>query len=242
MATGKHHTVTPQTLRTRTALVAVVAGACAAAVGTLSSSSSTTTATSSTPTTQSATLAGVSSPIDDVPRAGPAAATADMQTYRQQLTAGKKIRAEHEAAENAKRRPMFAEPIKWGTYTFTSPFAMRWGSFHGGIDLAAPLGTPIQAITDGEVIAAGPASGYGNWVQVRAEDGTVTMYGHMASSGVLVTKGQHVTAGDVIALVGTEGFSTGPHLHLEVWKDGRTKIDPVVWLAAKGVRLPALGG
>ena len=46
-------------------------------------------------------------------------------------------------------------------------------------------------------------------------DGTVTMYGHMATAGLLVQKGQHVTAGDVIALVGSEGFSTGPHLHYE---------------------------
>ena len=137
---------------------------------------------------------------------------------------------------------MVVSPIKLGVYQLTSAFAPRWGTFHGGIDMAAPLGTPIHAATDGVVVAAEPASGYGHWVQVKAPDGTITMYGHMASSGVLVHEGQKVTAGDVIALVGSEGFSTGPHVHFEVWKNGKTKIDPGVWLASKGVRLSALTG
>ena len=68
------------------------------------------------------------------------------------------------------------------------------------------------------------------------------MYGHMSSSGVLVQKGQHVNAGDVIALVGNEGFSFGPHVHFEVWKNGTTKIDPMPWLAQHGVRLSAYTG
>ena len=135
------------------------------------------------------------------------------------------------------RRPMFESPLPLGSYQLTSAYANRWGSFHGGIDMAAPLGTPIHAVTDGVIKEAGPASGYGNWVQLQADDGTITMYGHMSSSGVLVHAGQRVTAGDVIALVGNEGFSTGPHVHFEVWKNGNTKIDPAPWLARHGVQL-----
>ena len=147
-----------------------------------------------------------------------------------------------EARKAAASRPLFDSPLPLGGYQFTSLYADRWGSFHGGLDLAAPLGTPIHAAADGVVVEAGPASGYGNWIQVKLADGTINMYGHMAASGVLVQKGQKVTAGDVIALVGNEGFSTGPHCHFEVWKNGSTKIDPAPWLAERGVRLANYGG
>ena len=82
----------------------------------------------------------------------------------------------------------------------------------------------------------------GRTLAASSDDGTITMYGHMASSGVLVQKGQRVTAGDVIGLVGNEGFSTGPHVHFEVWKNGTTKIDPAPWLAEHGVRMSAYTG
>lgn len=238
-------------LKARTALVAMAAGAVAVAVA-----GSGNTGDVSTPVPLAAAdgaAAGVpanAAPAATTPSAAttgteggivPAASTADMDGYSSQLAVGKRLAAAAAAREAAARKPLFAAPIT-DKYSFTSGYAMRWGSFHGGLDLAAPLGTPIHAVTDGVVKEAGPASGYGNWIQVQAEDGTITMYGHMASSGVLVTKGQKVTAGDVIGLVGSEGFSTGPHLHFEVWKSGSTKIDPAPWLAAKGIRLNAYTG
>ncbi|MGK2320546.1 M23 family metallopeptidase [Gordonia rhizosphera] len=235
---GKHRISAPPTALKggRAALIAMAAGAAVAAVAQVG-------ATDNAPTPTNA--ANIDTPAA-TPDLGPGVVAGspakDMSTFTDQLAVGKDLAAAEAARENLLRRPLFTSPIPVGQYQFTSTFAMRWGSFHGGIDMAAPLGTPIHAATDGVVIEAGPASGYGNWVQIRADDGTVTMYGHMASSGVLVQKGQHVTAGDVIALVGNQGFSTGPHLHFEVWKGGTTKIDPAPWLAAHGVRLSGYTG
>ncbi|MFT3899204.1 MAG: M23 family metallopeptidase [Gordonia sp. (in: high G+C Gram-positive bacteria)] len=230
---GKHRVTAPPTSMKggRAALIALAAGAAVAAASQALSSDKT-----ATPATAA----------DGTPDKGPGVVAAtsdtDMSSFTRGLGKGREIAAAEDARENLKRRPLFTSPIPMGVYSFTSGFGPRWGSFHGGLDLAAPLGTPIHAAHDGVVINAGPASGYGNWVQIKAADGTVTMYGHMSSSGVLVQKGQHVTAGDVIALVGNEGFSFGPHVHFEVWKNGTTKIDPAPWLAAHGVRLSAYTG
>ena len=117
----------------------------------------------------------------------------------------------------------------------TSGFGARWGSSHQGLDIAAPIGTPIRVPLDGTVIDSGPASGFGQWVRVRHDDGTITVYGHISESHVRV--GQSVSAGDVIADVGNEGRSTGPHLHFEVITPGGTKINPRPWLDERGIGL-----
>lgn len=121
--------------------------------------------------------------------------------------------------------------------TYTSCFCERWGTFHWGIDLAAPLGTPIGAVGAGVVLKAGPASGFGNAIYIQHENGDVTVYGHMRI--LEVKAGDIVQPGQEIAKVGTEGFSTGPHLHLEVHVgaiDGE-KIDPGPWLAERGIKV-----
>lgn len=236
---GDRRSGPPSSLKARTALIAVAAGAAAAAVAGSSTHDATAADPAPAENAPAPALAANSADLDG--GAVPAASHADMDGFGTQLTVGKQLASAQAAREAASRKPMYAAPIT-AKYAFTSGYANRWGSFHGGLDLAAPLGTPIHAVTDGTVINAGPASGYGNWVQVKAADGTVTMYGHMASSGVLVKKGQKVTAGDVIALVGSEGFSTGPHLHFEVWKNGTTKVDPAPWLAQRGVKLNSYTG
>ncbi len=127
-------------------------------------------------------------------------------------------------------------PINPSSYYVSSGFAARWGTFHYGTDLAASLGTPIMAIGDGTVIAAGPASGFGNWVVIDHGNGFVSIYGHMRV--LAVSRGQSVSAGSLIAYVGSEGESTGPHLHLEIRTGiGGTAYDPEVWLAVRGVYL-----
>jgi len=131
-------------------------------------------------------------------------------------------------------------PLPDGTFTVSSPFGPREGGFHRGVDLAAPLGTSILAAIDGTVVAAGPASGFGNWIVVDSQhDGLMsTVYGHMFASGVLVHTGDVVHAGQQIGAVGAAGEATGPHLHFEVWPGGRlhggTAIDPMPWLASAG--------
>jgi murein DD-endopeptidase MepM/ murein hydrolase activator NlpD len=117
----------------------------------------------------------------------------------------------------------------------TSGFGSRWGRAHQGLDIAAPIGTPIRAPLAGTVIESGPASGFGMWVRVRHDDGTVTTYGHINRS--LVREGQKVGAGEVIAEVGNRGRSTGPHLHIEVETPGGKKINPRPWLDQHGIGL-----
>ncbi|MBF6356080.1 M23 family metallopeptidase [Nocardia higoensis] len=115
----------------------------------------------------------------------------------------------------------------------SSGYGARWGSMHYGIDFADALGAPIKSVSNGTVIEAGPASGFGLWVRVLQDDGTTAVYGHV--NDMYVQAGQRVNAGDVIATVGNRGQSTGPHLHLEIWDQGGNKIDPQPYLAAKGV-------
>jgi murein DD-endopeptidase MepM/ murein hydrolase activator NlpD len=139
--------------------------------------------------------------------------------------------AEERAEREARlQRPMFVMPTKG---VWTSGFGYRWGVLHGGIDLANSIGTPIVAASDGVVIAAGPAAGYGNWVKLRHSDGTVTLYGHLSAWNVQV--GDRVWAGDQIAKMGNTGNSTGPHLHFEVLLNGTDRVDPVGWLAKRGL-------
>ncbi len=116
----------------------------------------------------------------------------------------------------------------------TSFFGARWGVWHYGIDIANDVGTPIYALTDGVVEESGPASGFGMWVVVRHPDGASTVYGHV--NRTYVTVGQRVKAGERIADIGNRGFSTGPHLHLEVWAADGTKMNPIPWMARHGIR------
>lgn len=120
---------------------------------------------------------------------------------------------------------------------FTSGYGARWGTTHEGIDIANSIGTPIYAVMDGTVVAAGPASGYGNWVVIEHAGGEKSIYGHMATYNVSV--GQTVAAGDQIAEIGNEGRSTGPHLHFEIRPDGHTAVDPVTWFANQGISVEA---
>lgn len=115
----------------------------------------------------------------------------------------------------------------------SSGFGPRWDAQHKGLDIAAPIGTPIRVPLDGTVISSGPASGFGLWVRVRHTDGTVTLYGHIDRT--LVEVGQPVSAGEVIAEVGNRGQSTGPHLHFEVIEPGGDNINPTPWLAGQGI-------
>ncbi len=125
----------------------------------------------------------------------------------------------------------FALPAKG---LFTSAFGQRWGTFHNGIDIAAPLGSPIYAVAAGTVVDAGPAAGFGLWVRIRHDDGTITVYGHMYD--FIVSVGERVPAGMQIARIGNRGDSTGPHLHFEVIQNGQ-HVDPQRWLALHGLSL-----
>ncbi|HJF85677.1 M23 family metallopeptidase [Megamonas hypermegale] len=112
----------------------------------------------------------------------------------------------------------------------SSPYGLRWGGsdFHPGIDIANDMGTPIRATADGTVSVAGwNSGGYGNMVDIDHGNGVMTRYGH--ASYVVVTAGQHVKRGQIIAYMGSTGFSTGPHVHYEVRINGQA-VDPSGYL------------
>jgi murein DD-endopeptidase MepM/ murein hydrolase activator NlpD len=160
---------------------------------------------------------------------------AEAQARLQEVAASRAARAEAEAAAREAARPKFVLPIDGAR--LTSGFGSRWGTFHYGIDLAAPMRTPEYAAGDGVVLRAGAASGFGLAVYILHENGDVTVYGHMDE--ILVEPGQYVDAGETIALLGNRGQSTGPHLHFEVHEggeDGR-RINPVTWFSERGVRV-----
>lgn len=129
-----------------------------------------------------------------------------------------------------------------GKWKVSSGFGPRWGGHHNGLDFAAPIGTPIYAPADGVVIegkdrAPGSVSGFGNWVWLDCQDsvGHDFIFGHMQHKDIYVRKGDRVTAGQLIARVGNEGQSTGPHCHFERWSPpgrlGGKPLDPAPWLA-----------
>lgn len=185
-------------------------------------------------TTQAAEVADDSSSAtpSKAPQILNVAAPVDVSQFNDLLAKGQRFSDERAAREAAARRPLFALPAK-GTYT--SNFGTRWGVLHAGVDVANAIGTPIYAVADGKVIDSGPAAGFGMWVRLQHADGTITVYGHIDSSDVTV--GQTVMAGDQIARMGNRGFSTGPHLHFEVHLPGEVKIDPLPWLASRGISL-----
>jgi murein DD-endopeptidase MepM/ murein hydrolase activator NlpD len=120
------------------------------------------------------------------------------------------------------------------TAVISSGFGLRAGQLHAGIDFAAPVGTPIYAASGGTVLAAGPATGFGQWVKLRHPGDVTTVYGHI--SRWTVTVGQAVLAGQLIAYSGNEGHSTGPHLHFEV-RPQDSPVDPLAFYAAHGSTL-----
>ena len=115
------------------------------------------------------------------------------------------------------------------------PFTHR-GAFHHGVDVAAPLGTPIHAARDGVVVHAGPASGYGNLIEVEGDDGVRVRYGH--ADHVDVRVGDVVHVGDAVGTVGNSGRSTGPHVHVEVRDAAGDAIDPETALFIDRARRP----
>ena len=126
----------------------------------------------------------------------------------------------------------------------SSPFGMRIDpftgelSFHPGIDFAGPEGEAVKAVAAGVVTWAGPRGGFGNMVEIDHGNGYATLYGH--SEKVLVHVGQVVKKGQVIALLGSTGRSTGPHVHFEVLYNGRP-VNPAKFVNSAGqVRVAAM--
>ncbi len=115
---------------------------------------------------------------------------------------------------------------------FTSGYGWRWGRMHRGIDIAAPIGTPVVAAASGIVISAGwNDGGFGNLVEIRHPDGTVTRYAH--NNTISIRTGAVVNQGEMVAQMGTTGRSTGPHCHFEIRPSGQGSIDPMFFLSRR---------
>lgn len=244
--TGGRHRLPapPSALKGRAAVIAVAAGAVVAAGQAAISAPAdnsdhaevelTASGIGTTAVPQAAQFSDVAQTPSDTaaPQVLAVANPTDLGQFSNLLAKGQRFSEERAAREAAARRPLFVLPAQ-GVYT--SSFGSRWGTLHAGVDIANAIGTPILAVADGEVIDSGPASGFGMWVRLKHADGTITVYGHINET--LVTVGQKVMAGDQIATMGNRGFSTGPHLHFEVHLAGENKIDPIPWLATRGISL-----
>lgn len=132
----------------------------------------------------------------------------------------------------------FSTPMGWPVRgKITSRFGSREhpltksDSFHSGIDISVPEGTPIRATASGIVVYSGWSYGKGNTVVIEHGHSFTTLYAHNKKN--LVTVGQRVKRGDVIAISGSSGDTTGPHVHYEVWKNGRP-VNPERYLAWEG--------
>ena len=145
-----------------------------------------------------------------------------------------KIQAQLASAQNGSG-PVAAGPIKPGSGGLiwpvngpvVSPFGMRWGRLHAGVDIAVPSGTPVHAAKSGRVLIAGWVSGYGNYTCIGHGGGLSTCYGHQTSIGVSV--GQGVSQGQVIGYSGCTGHCFGPHVHFETRING-VPVNPMGYL------------
>jgi murein DD-endopeptidase MepM/ murein hydrolase activator NlpD len=157
---------------------------------------------------------------------------------RKAEAAKRKAEAAKQAALEAARQKAAAQAQKWvmpiDGATFTSGYGYRWGRLHAGNDFATPVGTPLVAMSSGVVTFAGNQGGYGNKVEIKYWDGTVSYYGHMNTFSVSV--GQQVAPGELVGQSGNTGRSTGPHLHLEIHPGGGAAIDPAPWLSERGLQ------
>ena len=134
-----------------------------------------------------------------------------------------------EKAPDLSKQIAFISPLKESNFRVSSKFGYRihpvykTKKFHGGIDLAAPINTPVYSVKTGVVIQSGFVRGYGNYIVIKHEDGYKSAYAHLQT--IKVKKGEKVDSEIVIGSVGKTGTATGYHLHFELIKSNK-KIDP----------------
>jgi murein DD-endopeptidase MepM/ murein hydrolase activator NlpD len=234
---GQHRKQPASAARGRLLISAMAAGAVAAAAQTATNHADTPKTEAVLTANASALTGGAAGNATRGAQVIAVAPAANAAVHNQELAKGVAFANDRAQREARLQQPLYVLPTHG---IFTSNFGYRWGVLHAGIDLANSIGTPIFAVSDGVVIEAGPAAGYGMLVKLRHADGTVTLYGHINTT--LVSAGERVMAGDQIATMGNRGNSTGPHLHFEVLQGGTERIDPVPWLAKRGIKVGNYAG
>ena len=133
-----------------------------------------------------------------------------------------------------------SSPFSWplNSIIITSPYGSRWGKFHYGLDFRAKVGSPVKAMASGTVMGTGntdiacKGASFGKWVFIKYDNGLSSTYGHL--SEINTAEGQKVVAGDIVALSGNTGSSTGPHLHISVYASGGVNVATVPSKACNG--------
>ena len=249
---GRHRAHKPPHNKAPAILASAVVGATAAALSTAAASGDGLQAVAASVTTLQAPVADTALGMGG-PEAVPRGVTAEVPMNGRTMlaAAGARSRVESIRATRAARarqialieaaRPKWLLPLPTGSFEVSSCFEPRWGTFHYGVDMAAPGGTPFHAAGDGVVVEAGPMGGYGNVIMIEHPDGTVTVYGH--EERIFVEVGEKVKAGQLIGQVGNLGQSTGYHLHFEVRVGdvNGEKMDPVDWLSDRGIQVTGCG-
>ncbi len=164
----------------------------------------------------------------------PARVLRDNARIREDLRTLRALAAERERVSSALSRASasFEGPLRLGpgglawpvNGPVSSPFGQRWGRLHAGVDIPAPVGTPIRAAASGRVALAGSQGGYGNYTCIQHTRALSSCYAHQ--SRFATSTGDSVRRGEVIGFVGSTGRSFGPHLHFETWVGGRP-VDPM---------------
>lgn len=167
----------------------------------------------------------------------------DLRALSQEVSTRERSFKELKGYLERQRSLLASTPTIWPVHGWiTSTFGYRRSPFtgvremHEGIDIAAPVGTPIGAAADGVVSFSGPLAGRGNVVLIEHGHGFTTFYGHTSRN--VVREGQRVRRGDIVAYVGNTGRSTGPHVHFEVQVNG-TAVNPMKYIVEEP--LPFLG-
>jgi murein DD-endopeptidase MepM/ murein hydrolase activator NlpD len=163
------------------------------------------------------------------------ASTRESGSELQRHIAGLEAASSQVTAQLRGSGPLPAGPVRRGSGGFiwpvngpvSSPFGMRWGRLHAGVDISAPAGTPIRAAAGGRVAMAGWMGGYGQYTCIQHGGGLSTCYAHQSSIGV--GGGASVSQGQVIGSVGCTGSCFGDHLHFEVRVNG-SPVDPMGYL------------
>ena len=161
----------------------------------------------------------------------------DMETLKEQIKLTMESVGEIRDYLSQQRDNYIATPKGWPVVgRISSPYGYRehpntgMRDFHSGMDIASEPGTPVKATADGIVSFAGWSGGNGNLLALEHGLGFSTYYAH--NRLVVVRVGQKIKRGDVIGYVGSTGNSTGPHVHYEVWKDGRS-LNPITFIEGR---------